>query len=158
MPMNSFKPVRQLFNKDGELQQLLVQAERLQKATRALHAQLPPPLEQHCKVANIKGELAVLHADSPAWAAKLRFHVAGILQQLRKQPGLGALQAIRIKVSPLDDPQPPSAVARPVLSEQAGAVLRSAADATADPALKAVLLRLAQRQRQDTRYKRKEES
>ncbi len=150
MPMNSFKQVRQLFSTDGDLQQLLAHAERLQKATRALHAQLPSPLGQHCKVANIKGELVVLHADSPAWAAKLRFHVAGILQQLKKQPGLSALQAIRIKVSPCSDPQSSSVMARPMLSEQASVVLRSAAEASSDPVLKALLLRLAQRRRQGT--------
>lgn len=152
--MNSFKPVRQLFGKDSELQQLLVQAERLQKATRTLHAQLPPPLEQHCKVANIKGELVVLHADSSAWAAKLRFHVAGILQQLRKQPGLGALQAIRIKVSPLSEALPPAPAERLTLSEYAATVLKSAARATEYPNLRAVLFRLAERQRKDTREKK----
>lgn len=159
MPISSLKPVRKLLNEDGgELHRLIAHAECLQRASQVLRAHLDAPLAGHCQVANIKNGSVVMHADSPAWAAKLRFHVAGMLEQLNKAQSFGALRAIRIKVSPLSEVLPMALAERLTLSERASAVLKSAAQATEDSELRVVLMRLAQRQRQDTRDKKKEKS
>ena len=159
MPMNSLKPVRKLLaDGGGTLRRLLGHAERLQRASQVLHAHLNAPLAQHCQVANIKDGVVVVHADSPAWAAKLRFHVAGMLGQFNKVQSFGTVRAIRIKVSPLSEVRSPVLAERLTLSEHAAVMIKSAADATPHPELKEVLLRLAQRRIQDTRYKRKEKS
>lgn len=159
MPMNSLKPVRKLLADGGEtLRGLLAQAERLQRASQVLRAHLGAPLAQHCQVANIKDGVAVLHVDSPAWAAKLRFQVADLLEQFNKVQSFGTVRAIRIKVSPLSEARPPVMAERLILSEHAAAMLKSAADTATHPELKEVLLRLAQRQGQDTRSKGKEKS
>lgn len=100
MPMGSLKSVGKLLqDTSGELGGLLAHAERLQRAQRLLHAHLPVPLAQHCQVANIKEDMIVVHADSSAWAAKLRFQVAGMLGHLIQQQEFSSLRAVRIKVS-----------------------------------------------------------
>lgn len=135
-----------IFLKDSNgLQALLAHAQRLQRVTKMLHAQLGQPLNQHCEVANIKDSMLVLHASSSAWASKLRFQAATMLKCLHKEREFAAVRAIRVKVSPVDLSRP-SLPHRLCLSEQAAAVLHSTAQATSDPGLKAVLLRLAGRQ------------
>ncbi len=146
MPMNRLKPVLKLLHDTGgDLHHLIVHAERLQRATQLLHACLDFPLSQHCQVANIKKNTIVIHTSSPAWAAKLRFHVAAILTNLRKDQGLGMLQSVRIKVSPIGEPVAPNLAERPIISKYAAEVINAAAHATADPELRDILLRLAQR-------------
>ncbi|MEO5702933.1 MAG: DUF721 domain-containing protein [Gammaproteobacteria bacterium] len=155
--MNSLKPVRKLLADGGEeLRRLLARAESLQRASQVLRAHLDAPLAQHCQVANIKDGSVVIHADSPAWAAKLRFHVAGMLEKFNKSHSFGTVRAIRIKVSPLSEARPSARAERLVLSQQAAAVLKSAADAVVDPELKKVLLKLSQRQIPATSYISKE--
>jgi hypothetical protein len=151
--------VLKLLNEDrGDLHRLIAHAERLQRASQVLRTHLDEPLAGHCQVANIKDGSIVMHADSSAWAAKLRFHVASMLEQLNQAHGFGVLRAIRIKVSPLSEGLPTVPAEQLTLSERAATVLKSAAHATEDSELRVVLLRLAQRQRQDTRDNRKEKS
>ena len=146
MPIKPLKPLQDVLN-DGasQLPRLIAQAERLQRASQVLRAHLEAPLSEHCRVANIKDGSVVMHADSPAWAAKLRFHVAGMLERLNKEKSFGALRAIRIKVSPISEMLPVAMPERLTVSGQAASVLKGAAQATDDAGLKAVLLRLAQR-------------
>lgn len=146
MPINPFKPVRNLLNA-GELRRLMDHAGQVQRASQVLRTYLDTPLAQHCQVANIKEGSVVIVADSPAWAAKLRFQVAGMLESLNKTQSFGTLRAIRVKVSPLSEILPPAPVEQRTLSEHAAVVLKSAAYATEDAELRAILLRLAQRQR-----------
>lgn len=87
--------------KIGDLQRLCAHAERLQRATKMLHNNLGPPLDQHCQVANIKEDKLVLHADSSAWAARLRFHVSTMLNTLGQYPEFSHIRAIRVKVQAL---------------------------------------------------------
>lgn len=146
--MNHLKPVFELLNTAGDLHPLIVRAESLQRATQRLHAYLGSPLDQYCRVANIKKGIVVIHVSSPAWAAKLRFHVAAILINLKKDQSLGTLQAIRIKVNPISEAVAPTLAERPVISKYAATVINAAARATSDPELKGILLRLARRQPQ----------
>jgi hypothetical protein len=97
--MSPLKSVGKLLQSNNALGGLLAHTERLQRAQRLLHTHLPASLAQHCQVANIKEDMIVVHADSSAWAAKLRFHVAGMLAQLIQQQEFSSLRAVRIKVS-----------------------------------------------------------
>ncbi|HLA74973.1 MAG TPA: DciA family protein [Gammaproteobacteria bacterium] len=134
-----------LIEEGGDLRRLLDHAQRLQQATRIVHEGLSPPLNEHCRVANIKDSMLVLHADSPAWAAKLRFQVAAMLAQLNRAPGFGELRSIRVKVCPQARVQP-EVVSKPrSLSPRVAALISSVAETSTDPALKEVLLRLSKR-------------
>lgn len=97
--MSPLKPLSQLLKENtGELHGLLAHAARLERATRLLLAALDPPLNQHCRVANIKDSVLVVQADSSAWASKLRFRVAAVLACVQREPGFEKLRAVRVKV------------------------------------------------------------
>lgn len=126
------------------LQPLLARAKRLEQLNHALRSQLPPPLNQHCQVANIRGDTLVLHADSSAWALKLRYSVPVMLAQLQKQPALQNLRCIDIKVRPTSiAAAPPEIPRRAHMSWDTANLLDSMADAIAHPKLQAALHRLA---------------
>jgi len=64
-----------------------------------LQEQLPASLKAHCRLLAIRDETLVLAADSPVWAARLRFHAP----QLVKQLGLSLtvkLRTVRVRVRP----------------------------------------------------------
>ena len=48
--------------------------DKQQALLQAVRSQLPSPLEQHCLHARISGKILIIHTDSPAWNARLRFH------------------------------------------------------------------------------------
>lgn len=126
------------------LQPLLARAKRLEQLDHALRNQLPPPLNQHCQLANIRGDTLVLHADSSAWALKLRYSVPVMLAQLQKQPALQHLRGIDIKVRPASmAATPPEKPRRARMSEDTANLLDSMADGIAHPKLQAALHRLA---------------
>ncbi len=100
MPMSSLKSVGKVLQDNaGELGGLMAHAARLQRASKLLCEYLDAPLNQHCQVANIKEDIIVVHADSSAWAAKLRFHVAGMLTHLKQQQEFNTLRSVLVKVS-----------------------------------------------------------
>ncbi|MEQ6343055.1 MAG: DUF721 domain-containing protein [Gammaproteobacteria bacterium] len=131
------------------LQPLLARAKRLEQLNHALRSQLPPPLNQHCQVANIRGDTLVLHADSSAWALKLRYSVPVMLAQLQKQPALQHLRGIDIKVRPASIAAAPAEKPRRAhMSGDTASLLDSMADAIAHPRLQAALHRLARHGKQ----------
>lgn len=114
---------------------------------------LGPPLCRHVRVGRCSPDGLVLVADSPVWAARLRFRSREILDQLG--PKLGSPPPRRVEVSvattPHGAPQPPSR--RPGrLSGGTAALLDEVAGALADnPRLARALGRLAARARSGRR-------
>lgn len=144
--LNPLKPVSSLIRDGrGDLYSLVAQAELLHRATHALRAHLAAPLAQHCSVGNIREGAAVVLVDSSAWAAKLRFQVAGVLDLFAKWPEFGTIRAIRVKVNPLSVTPAPVRRERLHISPQTAALMRSTAQSTDDPELKRVLQSLASR-------------
>ena len=85
---------------DAALARLTRHARYLQRATEMLHACLGAPANAHCVVANVRDDVMVIHTDSPAWAAKLRFQVGTLQRQFKQQEGFTALRTIHIKAFP----------------------------------------------------------
>ena len=141
--MSTGKSLGQLLH-SGELQKLFAHGERVTKANEALGHQLEAALREHCRVANLKGDTAIVIADSPVWAGKLRFQTSAMLEILRDR-GFPELRTLRIKVSPVNVAREAAPGSRPKLSQSAATILRGAAESTDDPELKAVLTRLAER-------------
>jgi len=131
----------------GRLAGLLAQASVLRKMDALLAEFLPPPLNSHCRILSIRNTTLVVAADSPVWAARLRFHAPQLAQRF-EQYLQGGRYSINVRVRPGETPvpsQPHRAVARP---DAAGsAALHQAAQAVSDPELKTALLRLANRSR-----------
>jgi hypothetical protein len=129
----------------GRLAGLLANSRDLGKMDILLAELLPAPLNTHCHLLSIRNSVLVMAADSPVWAARLRFHAPQLVKQLARR--LSAKRCtIHVRVRPPEIPRPPrpqKAVSRP--GRQGITALQQAAQSVSDPALKTALLRLANR-------------
>ena len=133
---------RLLTERGSTLASLFAHAQRLARIQSELHARLPAALASHVTVANADDATIVIHTDSPAWAARLRYQIPAILDIAREYCALASVQNIRIKVKiPAVVSDPPAR--EPVLSDRARRALLQSAEATDDPELQASLRRLA---------------
>lgn len=107
-----------------------------------------PELSRHCRIQNLRDDSLILQTDAPIWANRLRFALPALLEQLRAQPELQQLRDIQVRVVPNEAPRAKSR-ARAHLSTTAAALLRHAAEGTADPALREALRRLADNGKKD---------
>ncbi len=144
------KPVsRVLGGADGLMRSLFGRARRLAKIEQAVHALLDAEPRAHCRVANLYRDTLLVHADSPAWAARLRYMAPQLLRELhRLDPTLGTVRTLKVKVCPSTPPHTtpgprPSQAKR--LSPETADFIASVARTTADPGLKRVLSSLAAR-------------
>jgi hypothetical protein len=104
MSNSDLKPLSELmFNADGPLHDLAVQAARRTDLTGYLRAGLPTELQDHLRAGNARpdGTLVVM-ADSPAWAARLRFEGALLLARCREVHP--EIQRIKVRVLADQDP------------------------------------------------------
>lgn len=130
----------------GTLETLDRRCSSLASLDQILAELLGPPLAGHCHVANIKADTLVLHADSPAWASRLRFMAPELAGPMARHAHGASLRHVRVVVrAPVQAPTPlhPSAKAR--LSQRSADLLRATADDEPDPGLKKALRRLASR-------------
>jgi hypothetical protein len=146
---DTIKPIgRLLRDRASRAREIVEHAMRLESLAQQLREELEPVLTKHFRVAAIDGGRLLLHADSPAWAARLRYQVPALLSSLRGRPGLAGLQSVQIRVRPPSS-EPAARPRRPRLSAQAGISIRTAASACEHPELRQALLRLARRARGD---------
>lgn len=142
--MNQPLKISKLFG-SGRLADLRARAAELREMDTLLAELLPAPLNAHCRILSIRHTILVLAADSPVWAARLRFHAPQLKKQLAGQlPGKRC--TIHVRVRPpetVPPPQPPKPVTRP--GRQGVAALQQVARSISDPELKTALLRLANR-------------
>ena len=143
--MTKLDSVSKLLARDGRLQSLLRRAEAVESLNALVRGHLAAPLDQHCRVANLKNGVLTLQTESPAWAARLRYTVPQLLAALRADPRLeSAFTTIRVSVVPQqvrrDRPG-----RRASLSSRSADSLRAAAEGMSDPRLAAALRRLARR-------------
>ena len=125
--------------------QLLSRARDLMALAKLLNDVLPTPLNEHCSILNVADTTLILAADSPAWAARLRFHTSRLVKQLAHYKPL-KIRSVRIRVKPATPPAPPVRhLTKPRQSPYVAALLKQAAESISDPALKSGLLRLASR-------------
>lgn len=103
---------------------------------------LGTPLSQHLYVADPGPHSLTIFTDSQAWATKIRFQSAKILDIVRKVSGIQNPESVRVKVDP--------ALANTSLSVKALSIspatsrlLATMADNSTDNALRSVLLKLS---------------
>jgi len=147
--MSPSKPIYTILRSHtGLLDSLIGRAERLARIDTQFRELLDPKAAAHCGVANLYRDALVVFADSPAWAARLRYLAPTLLPRLQAaNPTLKTLARITVKVSPVAEP---AVVTHPPrrLSSDAGELISSAAAATEDPELRDALARLAGRAKQ----------
>jgi len=128
------------------LRQLLRQAAVHQELDSHVKCLLEEPLNGHIQLAVIREGSLVLVADSPAWAAKLRYQVPQLLRQITENPAFPDIQTIRVKVATSDASRQPVKVAQMrSLTKTSARELNRQAELLEDPALRDALLRLANR-------------
>lgn len=123
---------------------LVHRAAALKSLQERLLNQLAAPLSDHVTVANYDDQVLIIQTDSPAWAARLRFHIPELLKLAQEKCGLPSIQTIRIKVDATRREREP--LSRAVtLPAEASNILRECAQSIDDPALRDSLLRLSKR-------------
>jgi len=127
----------------NNLSDLIRHARSMEQLSALARRHLGAPLGDHCRAANLREGILLLHADSSAWANRLRYELPALLEFLRQQ-GQPELRSIRVKVPPPDwAPPAPRTQTRPRLSAAASELLRHVASTTQDPDIRGALLRLA---------------
>ncbi len=107
---------------------------------------LPSPCADHCRLANIRGGILSLAAESPAWASRLRFHAPQILRDLRQNAHL-QVNKVHVLVSPTRASVERPRRRRADLSHKSASLLHDTALNINDPQLRAALFRIARRGR-----------
>jgi hypothetical protein len=121
---------------------LVERARELHAIATAVSTALPPALAAECGVANVRGQRLVVLVSSSTAAARLRLLAPSVLAAARSASGL-ALEQLTVKVAQVETVPTVDSTRSPPLSQTAAAHLSSAAAATADPEMRALLLRLA---------------
>jgi hypothetical protein len=124
----------------GPVADLAARGRELDHLNRQLRPRLPSNLGERITLAALRNDCAILHAPSPAWAARARMEQGRILTALR---ALGvAVAAIRVRVS--TEPAADLHAGRSApMSPAAARRLRAAAASMTDPELRALFLELA---------------
>ena len=122
------------------LSQICNHIEKINELQIKLQKHLDSPLNKHVAVADIRQKTLVLHTDSQAWAAKLRYQTPDILNKVKRDtPGI---HTIRIKVMPSDSLNQVARQAQQVSPDTAHAI-RQVADKIGDPTLRSTLHSIA---------------
>lgn len=143
--MNNPLQVKKLLG-GSQYSRLVSQARALLGLDGLIQELLPDALKTHCRVLSVRDETLVLAADSPVWAARLKFHSSQLVKQLNRQQTV-KLRTVRIRVRPPEKQLETERRNTPLkLGINSATALRQAADSVSDPDLKSALLRLANRQ------------
>jgi len=145
-PLNPRRLSSVLRSRDAGLKNLLEHGEALNRLTEQVRSHLPLPLSLHCRAGGVRDGRLTLVADTPAWAAKLRFHGPALVQKLNRTGG-ASLSQVRVIISPPVAEAPRTVRPRPVLSEESARLLADTAAGIDDPELRSALLRLTRRGR-----------
>jgi len=142
--MRSNKPLRinRLLRKSA-VARLLSRARTYSELDAELHALIPAPLNSHCRILSIRDDTLVLAADSPVWAARLRFHTTQLVKQLSTSRTV-TVRTVSVRVRPRESRPSvrPAGRQLPIPGKHAQ-TLRQVAREVTDPGLRAALLKLA---------------
>ena len=129
----------------SQYSRLVSQARTLMTLEALLQELLPEPLNVHCRLLAIREETLMLAADSPVWAARLRFHAPQLVKQLCHTQTV-KLRTVQVRVRPPERNVPTEHRKTTMqCSKESKAALQQVAQSISDPGLKTALLRLANR-------------
>ena len=119
---------------------LIQRAQALGRLDQLLRQNLPVPLVDNCRLANVDNDRLVFLVNAPVWKNKLRL-MADVLLDGAAAAGFPA-RTLVVKVVPVSSSSPETVVGKP-LSEAVRDSLRATAQSVKDPDLRAQLLKLA---------------
>jgi hypothetical protein len=134
---------RVLQNNRGTLRDILSHATFIEQLNDVLLKHLPGEYAGHCQAVTLRQYILVVAADTPAWAARMRYFSAELLIKLRQEPVFRNLKKIQIRVVPrslIPRTPPPE---QKYISGKSASVIQDAVKSIKDPKLKKSLLKLA---------------
>lgn len=139
-------PVSRLLGRSS-YSQLLTRARAFRELETLVGELLPSPLKAHCSFLSCHDRTLFMAADSPVWAARLRFFGPQLVKHLSKHQTVN-LHTVRVRVRA---PVKSRAAARKPsghrLSSNTRKLINQAADTVSDPVLKSALQRIGQKKR-----------
>jgi len=134
---------RVLQNNRGSLRDILSHASFIEQLNDVIRRHLPREYAGHCQAVTLRQHILVVAADTPAWAARIRYFSVELLNKLRQEPVFSNLKKIQIRVVPrsLVPRSPPSE--QKYISGKSASVIQDAVKSIKDPLLKKSLLKLA---------------
>jgi len=144
--MRSNKPfqIRNLLER-SEISRLLSRARALGELDALVHELIPSPLNSHCRVLAVRDDTLIVAADSPVWAARLRYQSSLLVKQLS---GVSSVKLRTVQVRVRASERSPDCKITPIRQPVSGRnsmALKQAARSVTDAGLKAALLRMASR-------------
>lgn len=120
----------------------------LRRLDAVIQAAMPDELRAHWRIGRLTAGTLTLFAESPVWAARLRYLVPGLIERLAGRPGAAAVRAIRVRVLVTGAPSvvtgtPSVKRTGPAISRTVSDYLCQAADSCGDARLRTVLLDLS---------------
>jgi hypothetical protein len=125
------------------LRGLTARSRELRALDDAMRRQLGPPLDGHCRLANLRADTVVLHVDSPVWSTRIRFLTPQLLEFFHRQRDCAGVTHIKIVVRPPRSHGQHPAASPLRLSPASASMIRSVALATEESPLREALLHLA---------------
>ncbi len=115
----------------------------LKRLDAVIRAALPDELRAHSRIGRLTAGTLTLFADSPVWAARLRYLAPELVERLAGRPGAAAVRAIRVRVLVTGPVNPCAKQTGPAISRTVSDYLCRVADSCGDARLRAVLLNLS---------------
>jgi len=148
MPNRTSKSLYRLLR--GSLPSSVVEhARQLSRIERAVLSALPDQFVSHCRIANLRHGELLLWADSPAWAAKLRYLIPGLQSAILETLQI-EIRHTTIQIDPVAERRPAEGKNRSI-TEVGSNHLEQAAATTDYPPLRNALNRLARHGRKKSR-------
>jgi hypothetical protein len=148
-PDSSKKLSEYLRTSHRDLDSVFIKVKELNLLNRQHALYLDPAMREYCQVANLTKDCLIVLVTSGSIAMRLQFTASDILKNLQKDfSSLKDVKTIQYKVRPSQGkPYAQEAVQQkiPRLSEKSAKAIREIADSIKDPALQAVMRRLALR-------------
>lgn len=125
--------------------ELLARARAFRELEELINELLPPTLKPHCQFLSSHDKTLFMSADSPVWAARLRFQGSQLVKQLSKHLAVN-LRTVQVRVrAPAKVHASPRKHPGYRLSGETRKLIGQAASNISDPGLKSVLQRISTR-------------
>lgn len=115
----------------------------LKRLDAVIQAAMPEELRTHWWIGRLTAGTLTLFAESPVWAARLRYLAPVLIERLAGRPVAAAVRAIRVRVLMPGAVAPSVKRAGTAISRPVSDYLRQAADCCGDARLRTVLLNLS---------------
>jgi hypothetical protein len=140
-PGGQYKSVQSLMqNQNPGLGQLLAHARVLDRLDRILTSIIDPNLSCHCQVAEFRNHCLILVCSNATFATRIRMISPQVLDSFREEGDFG-IERIKIRIAPVNRPQPEARKKRALSPAAVQALGRFASD-SGDAEIQAIFERI----------------